>query len=93
MVVHTVVVGGRHHDGAIPRTCKLRKGEALVLMREPSNPYDKNAVAVMATDGQKLGYIPRQDAPLVAKALDSNLEVSAICRAAGTTSMAVTWDN
>jgi hypothetical protein len=32
------------------------------LVREPTNPYDPNAVKIQA-DGHHLGYLPREDAP------------------------------
>jgi hypothetical protein len=36
----------------------LRRGEAVRLVREPNNPYDKYAVAIFRTSGEQLGYIP-----------------------------------
>lgn len=38
-----------------------RAGQALALVREPTNPADPNAVAVQALDGTTLGYIPRDE--------------------------------
>lgn len=40
-----------------------------VLVREPDNQYDANAVAVFV-DGHKVGYIPRADAEDMAASLD-----------------------
>lgn len=40
-------------------------GDALFLKREPTNPYDDNAIQVFAKDGDSevlCGYIPRTDA-------------------------------
>lgn len=90
--IRTVVVGGPHHDGALERTQGLILGERLLLMREPANPYDKNAVAVMTTDGQKLGYIPRGDAKRIASILDAELGIAAYCRSKGTTSIIIKWE-
>jgi hypothetical protein len=36
----------------------LRLGETINLVREPTNPYDKYAIAVFQTSGKQLGYIP-----------------------------------
>lgn len=87
----TVVVGGRYHDGAVKATAKLKKGEELWLIRETNNPHDKNAVTVHTAEGQKLGYVPRQDAPAVAKVLDTDTPCKATVRTAGSTSIDITW--
>lgn len=51
------------------------------LYREPQNPYDKNAVAVVATvSGRfkaKLGYLPASVASVVSAVLDKGLAVHA----------------
>jgi hypothetical protein len=39
----------------------LKRGEALKLIREPNNPYDKYAIAVLRTSGEQLGYVPAGD--------------------------------
>jgi hypothetical protein len=40
----------------------------MLLIREPDNKYDKNAVAVYAPAGQ-IGHIPKEDAPSVVREL------------------------
>lgn len=92
-VMKTYIAGAPYHTGAREAIAKLRGGEELVLVREPSNPHDRNAVAVHAADGTKLGYVPRVDAPTVAKVLDRELPCS--CRFSGkpsTTSVTVEWE-
>jgi HIRAN domain len=39
----------------------LSLGEELRLVREPSNPYDRYAVAVLRASGEQLGYVPAGD--------------------------------
>lgn len=35
-------------------------GECIAMLKpEPDNPYDSNAIAIFATDGKKLGYVPK----------------------------------
>jgi hypothetical protein len=35
-------------------------GEFIAMLRpEPDNPYDSNAIAIYATDGKKIGYVPK----------------------------------
>jgi hypothetical protein len=65
MAVH----GESHYCDAVAR-CK--GGEEVELRREPSNPYDSNAIAVLlASNGEMLGYIPRNDASAMAHQMDS----------------------
>jgi len=41
------------------KVSELVKGQALMLLHDPSNVYDKNAVAVRTMDGGDLGFVPR----------------------------------
>lgn len=60
----------------------LDPGSTLVLKREPSNPYDSFAVAVLASNGQQIGYLPkdcaRQISINMANGTTYNASVSAI---------------
>ena len=35
----------------------MKQGEKVLLVREPSNPHDRNAVMVLAQDGEHIGYV------------------------------------
>jgi hypothetical protein len=48
---------------------ELHEGDELVLVREPENHYDSNAIRV-EWHGHKLGYVPRRDNAAVARMLD-----------------------
>ena len=50
---------------------QLRVGDRLVLVREPENNYDPNAIAVMTEEGNKVGYLDRGTAEELARGLDS----------------------
>jgi len=50
---------------------QLRAGDRLVLVREPENNYDPNAIAVMTVGGSKVGYLDRGTAEELAQCLDS----------------------
>jgi hypothetical protein len=89
-IMHTFSVGAIHHPGAQKAIRALKKGEEVLLVREPKNTFDRNAVAVHNGDFLKLGYVPRQDAPAVAKAMAAG-EVQAHCAAAGFTTIVITW--
>lgn len=77
------VVGESHHRAALISLLK-KFGDAkagttefqrvtapAALVREPSNKFDKNAIAVHV-DGQLVGYVPRDAAAELAGALGSN---------------------
>ncbi|KAJ8357138.1 hypothetical protein SKAU_G00199320 [Synaphobranchus kaupii] len=61
------VVGLRYYTGVV------NKGEMVSLVRQPQNPYDKNAVMVANVYGSQVGHIKRQLAEPMAKIMDSNL--------------------
>lgn len=52
---------------------KTKKGHEIerlaTLIREPHNPHDKNAIAVII-DGRKVGYIARTEAKVMATMID-----------------------
>jgi hypothetical protein len=68
------IVGESHYQAAI---ALCRECERVVLIRQPNNPYDKNAVVVTRVDGSILGYISREKAPSFARHLDSGLKIYA----------------
>lgn len=88
----TYIVGSRHHEGAAERIRKLKADEELQLVREPKNPYDRNAVAVYSSDGQKLGYVPKEDAPMVARVIDGDKLHCTKARADGGTMLHILWE-
>lgn len=65
---HRAVHGESHYQPALHETARLateQDGERVfqaILVAEPDNEYDSNAIAVYSEAG-KLGYIPRDDAP------------------------------
>ena len=44
-------------------------GETVSLERDPSNPYDANAVKVLLADGSMLGYVAREMAASISREL------------------------
>lgn len=43
------------------------------LVRQPQNPYDRNAVMVANVYGSQVGHIKRELAALLANIMDNNL--------------------
>lgn len=69
------IAGGRYH-ALKPRRAILELGRLLTLAREPENPFDANAVAILDTDGVRLGYVPRTAAGRIAALLDVGEDVT-----------------
>jgi len=65
----TQVVGARYVDWET-LYAPLRPGERLTLQREPDNPHDARAIAVLDGEGHKLGYIPSGDNRELARTMD-----------------------
>lgn len=62
------IVGVQYYSGIISNT------EAVTFRREPTNPYDVNAIGVHAShdpNRNKLGHISRQNAALLAPMMDT----------------------
>lgn len=62
-------------------TLSLEPGTPLRLEREPTNPYDPNAIKVNDVDGVHLGYVPKNVAVHLAPWMDSGWDFA--CRSAG----------
>lgn len=70
--------GEAHHEAEC-RAGNFHPGEPVRLVREPENPYDRNAVAVYDATGQYLAaYVNKQKARTLAKLIDSGTEIEAI---------------
>lgn len=54
----------------------LKVGDRATLVREPNNPYDRNAIAVYVSAGQ-IGYVPREDAEVHAPDMDDGATATA----------------
>jgi hypothetical protein len=75
LLQRTALAGFRHH--AAPTLWPaLRRQALLTLAREPDNPHDPNAVALLWR-GQKLGYLPRGENLVAARLLDRQRRLSA----------------
>ena len=62
------MVGESHYQATLAEVAGPKRPGGVeieiqaVLVREPDNPYDRNAVAVYAGGGGKVGYLSREDA-------------------------------
>jgi len=71
-LVTAPLVGMRHHEGATEALNGMGFGDGLVLVREPENQYDPNAIQVFTLDHILLGYIAREYASDWAPVFDAS---------------------
>ena len=65
---------------------RLAPGDWLQLVREPENPHDPLAVAIVTTRGVRVGYLSRDRAGWIGSKIDRGYDVRAIVqRVKGTT--------
>jgi hypothetical protein len=71
----SLTAGLRYHEAKAVWD-RMKVGDALILVREPENPYDVNAVRV-DWNGHQLGYIPRAENAAVARQMDRGNRLAA----------------
>ena len=65
------VAGTLHIDDILIRTEGIAVGNVLVLKREAGNEHDVFAIRVETANGDKIGYVPNQDSPILARLMDA----------------------
>ena len=75
MGTYTCKLAGESYRQDTIRRC--RKGERVILKREPDNPHDNNAVAALREDGDQIAYLSRDNAEWVARLMDEGKELEA----------------
>lgn len=74
---------GERHDNedGTSRQHELRRcepGEIVDLVREPDNPHDPLAVAIVSARGVRVGYLARERAMWIGSKIDRGYDVRAI---------------
>jgi len=77
LVVTGVAGAARFHDDAL-QSPEVAPGSVLTLRREPGNEHDPNAIAVLASGGAQVGFVPREVAASLAGELDAGAVWSAV---------------
>jgi hypothetical protein len=75
MVRDSPLAGFRYNDGRLVWN-DMRTGDALVLVREPHNPFDADAIR-LEWNGRKIGYVPRRENGALARELDAGKAIEA----------------
>ena len=78
LIVASVAGAARHHAQALADEHAVAPGRPLTLRRDPGNEHDPNAIAVHATGGGQVGWVPREVAAELAPQLDAGEPWSAL---------------
>ena len=73
VVQHAPLAGFVYYDGKEVWD-RVKRGDALTLVREPANPHDANAIRI-EWQGHVLGYVPRRDNIDLARQMDHGARV------------------
>ena len=68
VVQHAPLAGFVYYDGSTIWE-RMKQGDRLTLVREPTNAHDANAIR-LEWQGHMLGYVPRKDNADVARQMD-----------------------
>ena len=75
VVQHAPLAGFVYYDG--PELWeRMKKGDRLMLVREPGNPHDANAIR-LEWQGHTIGYVPRRENADLARQMDLGARVEA----------------
>lgn len=66
-------VAGLSYHVNVEQLREFTVGADVTMVREPTNPHDSNAVC-LHYHGEKIGYVPRSDALLVAALMDNGYD-------------------
>ena len=70
-LISASVAGAYYVDNIHDLLAQIKIGSKLRFLREPDNQYDELAILVEDQDGNKLGYVPRQKNPILARLMDA----------------------
>ena len=76
VLVQSSPLAGSQYYAAAKAWNDIRIGDRLTLTREPGNRHDRNAVRI-EWQGQQIGYLPRAENGVVARALDAGEKLEA----------------
>lgn len=65
------IAGSYYVDNINDLLNEIKIGDKLRFIREPDNKHDELAIVVKDHNGNKLGYVPRQNNPILARLMDA----------------------
>lgn len=72
------VAGTSHVPGIMKLTEELEVGSPLRLERDDGNKYDSNAIAVLTEDGDRIGFVPKEQNSRLAELMFDKVAFSAV---------------
>lgn len=77
--LHSFAVAGTSYHQAAVKAGRFSPGTEVLLVREPDNPHDTNAIAVYAhTARRPAGFVPKGQARRLAKLIDAGTDLVAV---------------
>ena len=70
-LVSASIAGAYYVDGIYELLTKIRPDTKQRFVREPDNKYDALAILVKDQNDNKLGYVPREKNPILARLMDA----------------------
>ena len=70
-LLESAVVGTGFVDDIERKTEKVVPGSVLEFRRDPKNRHDELAIQVLNGDGERIGFVPRRDNPVLARLMDA----------------------
>ena len=70
-LVSASIAGAYYVDNIHDLLDEIKIGAKLRFVREPDNKYDELAILVKDDNDNKLGYVPRQKNPILARLMDA----------------------
>lgn len=87
------IVGWNHRPGARDRMRSMQESDIVRIRREPTNAYDRNAIAVECLDNFQLGFVPAIQAREIAPRMDRrNITDCLVTFHAGKSSWSVSFE-
>lgn len=70
-LLESAVVGTGFVDDIERKTESVVPGGVLEFRRDPRNRHDELAIQVLNADGERIGFVPRRDNPVLARLMDA----------------------
>ena len=74
-LIYSEYIKGFQFNEGKPFLSELKKGDTLLMQREPENDYDENAVALY-WNNKKIGYLPVMENVSISTMLDQNIALT-----------------
>ncbi|MBQ7207644.1 MAG: HIRAN domain-containing protein [Lentisphaeria bacterium] len=70
-LLKSTVVGTGFVKNIVKKTENIVPGCVLEFRRDPRNRYDELAIQVLNGSGERIGFVPRRDNPVLARLMDA----------------------